>query len=87
MSRLIPLIKDIPFFKERSLTGPLLLDIVSCMEFKQVPKDNYVFEYGDGGDLFYLILSGSVEVQIPAAQKRSDFEQLKLLIKVKEDRL
>jgi hypothetical protein len=74
LKKLIPLIKDIPFFKDRNLNGAMLLDIVSIMEYKSVQQENYVFEYGDLGDNFYLLLNGSVEVQIPDIQKRFEFE-------------
>jgi len=36
LKKLIPLIKDIPFFKDRNLNGAMLLDIVSIMEYKSV---------------------------------------------------
>jgi len=39
LKKLIPLIKDIPFFKERRIEGPMLLDVVGCMELKSVKKD------------------------------------------------
>jgi CRP-like cAMP-binding protein len=58
LKKLSPLIKDIPFFKDRRIEGPMLLDVVGCMELKTVAKDEFVFEYGDLGDNFYLILSG-----------------------------
>lgn len=37
------------------------------MKYKYFQRDNYVFKYGDVGDLFYIIFSGSVEVLIPLA--------------------
>ncbi|MFO0117041.1 MAG: hypothetical protein ACK521_05305 [bacterium] len=36
LKKLSPLIKDIPFFKERRIEGPMLLDVVGCMELKSV---------------------------------------------------
>jgi len=73
LKRLVPLIKDIPFFKERQIEGPILLDLVGCMEYMNCEKDQYVFEYGDLGEYFYLILSGSVEIQIPDFRKKEIF--------------
>ena len=35
------------------------------MEYWTVKKDHFVFEFGDEGDMFYLLLDGKVEVQIP----------------------
>lgn len=61
----MPFISQIEFFKERGIEGAALFDVVSCMEFMTINKDNFVFEFGDQGDLFYLLLEGKVEVQIP----------------------
>ena len=43
----------------------MLNDIVGLMSYKKMLKGEYVFEFGDVGDKFYLILDGSVEIQIP----------------------
>ena len=74
LATLAPLIKDIPFFKERGLDGNLLHDVVSCMEYCEVPKDEYVFEFGDQGQNYFLIIDGTVEVQIPDKQSRNEFD-------------
>ena len=58
----MPFISLIDFFKERGLEGTTLFDVISCMEFMTIKKDNFVFEFGDQGDLFYLLLEGKVEV-------------------------
>ena len=58
----MPFILLIDFFKERGLEGATLFDVISCMEFMTIKKDNFVFEFGDQGDLFYLLLEGKVEV-------------------------
>lgn len=58
LKKLVPLIKDIPFFRDRHIEGPMMLDVVGCMGYKRVRKDEYLFEYGDVGDNFYLILDG-----------------------------
>lgn len=61
----MPLIWEIHFFKDRGITGTMLNDIVGLMSYKKMLKGEYVFEFGDVGDKFYLILDGSVEIQIP----------------------
>ena len=58
----MPFISLIDFFKERGLEGTTLFDVISCMEFMTIKKDNLLFEFGDQGDLFYLLLEGKVEV-------------------------
>ena len=58
----MPFISLIDFFKERGLEGATLFDVISCMEFMTIKKDNLLFEFGDQGDLFYLLLEGKVEV-------------------------
>ena len=47
------------------------------MSYKSLQKGEYVFMHGDIGDKFYLILDGSVEVQIPDKMRLNDFEQCK----------
>ena len=56
------------------MDGPLLLDVVSCMEYCEVPKNEYVFEFGDKGQNYFLIIDGTVEVQIPDKQNRAEFD-------------
>ena len=74
LHQLVPLISELPFFKERGLDGNLMLDVVSCMEYCEVAENEFVFEYGHVGTNFFLILDGSVEVQIPDKAMRAEFE-------------
>lgn len=76
VSGLVPLIQEVPFFKERGLKGSNLVDVVSCMNYKSVEKDNFVFEIGEKGDLFYFILRGEVEVMIPNKEQIQDFKKV-----------
>jgi hypothetical protein len=87
LQQLVPLISELPFFKERGLDKNLMLDIVSCMEYCEVPENDFVFEYGHVGSNFFLILDGSVEVQIPDKANRAEFEQVEFDIKLKRERL
>jgi CRP-like cAMP-binding protein len=57
--------------------------LAKSFRFRQVEQYDDVFEYGDVGDLFYLIIKGSVSVQIPNPEikkwdiLRKEFLQLK----------
>lgn len=42
-----------------------MIEIVSCMEYLEVKQDHFLFEYGDVGVHFYVLLEGKVEIQIP----------------------
>lgn len=39
--------------------------MLSLMTLKEVPKDEFVIQYGDDGEEFYVILSGECEILIP----------------------
>lgn len=65
LALLVPLIAEIACFKELrefGMEGNTLLELASCMEFAEVQKDHFTFEYGDVGVHFYVVLSGKVEV-------------------------
>ena len=60
------LIKDNKFFKDRGeLTYQDIKDLAANFEFLEVEQYDDVVKYGDVGDLFYMIIKGSVSVQIP----------------------
>jgi len=40
------------------------------MTLKEVPKDEFIIQYGEIGDEFYVILEGECEILIP--DKNSD---------------
>ena len=78
------LIKENKFFKERGeLTYQDIKDLAASFEFLEVEQYEDVVKYGDIGDLFYMIIKGSVSVQIPnpAIKKwdmlRKEFTRLK----------
>lgn len=77
----MPLIAEIQLFKELKdfgLKNETLTELASCMEYTTVPKDHFVFEYGDVGEHFFVILDGRVEVQIPLAEKRREHDMVRL---------
>ena len=65
---IVPMIKNLPFFKDRGLKNTAIAETLSHMTYKHVKKDQFVIEYGDTGDEFYLILDGECEVLVPPKQ-------------------
>ena len=57
------------------------------MGYRAVKKDDYVFEYGEPGDYLYVILEGSVEIQIPDAKKRVKYEEIESEIRLKQSQI
>ena len=62
------------YFKENSIFEKLRLDpddkilkeqLFLSMRYEKLSKDEYVFKYGDLGDIFYIIMTGKVSVAIP----------------------
>ena len=41
------------------------MEIIKALRIERFKKDDLVFEYGDLGDKFYIILEGSVSVLVP----------------------
>ena len=50
--------RKIPFFKERDMNDAAMLEVVNCMSLRSIPAEHFVFEYGELGDEFFLILEG-----------------------------
>ena len=58
--------KQIKFFRERDINkDSQLMEIIKALRIERFKKDDLVFEYGDLGDKFYIILEGSVSVLVP----------------------
>lgn len=52
-----------------------IVDILYRLEIMKEFDKTEVFRYGSEGDLFYLILDGVVEIQIPDPKRQQDFLQ------------
>lgn len=61
------------FFKERKLQGAVLEDILLQMQFAEAEVNETMFHHGQDGDLFYLIIEGSVEIRVPDFKNMQDF--------------
>lgn len=73
----VPHLKKIKFFQEREIPDKNYLDIAQCLTYIKLPQGAIVFEYGTFGDLFYIILKGSVSVLIPNKEKMEKIEKEK----------
>jgi CRP-like cAMP-binding protein len=59
------ILKSIKFIKEQNLPEKNLQDLAQCLQLLEMDKGEIVFDYDSLGDLFYIILTGSVSVLIP----------------------
>lgn len=62
-------LKQIKFFQERQIPDKSYIDIAQSLTYLKLPKGAIVFEYGTLGDLFYIILNGTVSVHVPNKKK------------------
>lgn len=66
--KLMDLTSNIEFFKkvsEEEKTKEVHMSCCQVMGLEEFPAETAIFNYGDIGDSFYVILKGSVAVQIP----------------------
>jgi hypothetical protein len=74
LEHLAEMVKDMPFFKDRGLTGPSLIEVVNCFTIENVEPNKTIMEYGDIGEHFYFILKGRVQMKIPDPSRLKLFE-------------
>ena len=79
--------RKIPFFKEREMNDAAMLEVVNCMSLRSIPAEHFVFEYGQLGDEFFLILEGEVEIQIPDKENLGRYEQVKFDLSTKMEQV
>ena len=80
------LVNKLPFFKERNMNNNAIADMMSLMTLRQVPKDEFVIQYGDDGEEFYVILSGDCEILIPD-KKNLDLKDVEKQLGIMNDNL
>ena len=61
-SLLVPLLSNIKTIKEKKLSHEEILLICKKLKYEFFEKDDYVFEFDDVGEKFYIILDGSVSI-------------------------
>ena len=84
---IVPMINNLPFFKDRGLKDAAIADTLSLMTYKEVKKDEFAIEYGSAGDEFYLILEGECEVLVPNQHAIDEFKQINFEIRIKREQL
>jgi hypothetical protein len=50
------------------------------MQFAEAEANETMFHHGQDGDLFYLILDGTVEIRVPDFKNMQDFNAVQLQI-------
>lgn len=68
-------LKQIKFFKEREIPDKSYLEIAQSLTYLELPQGAIVFEYGTLGDIFYIILKGTVSFHTPNKDKIQNFEK------------
>eukprot|EP00347_Sterkiella_histriomuscorum_P018268 403346159 len=63
--QITPFFKEIDFFREKDIKDNYFVDIVQALQYEHFDSGEYVFQDGDLGDKFYIILKGRVSVQLP----------------------
>jgi CRP-like cAMP-binding protein len=57
-----------------------LQDLFQALKYEDCPKGETVFKYGEAGVLFYVILSGEVEIKVPQPYDITEKTPAELLI-------
>lgn len=66
MKQLANLLKGIKFFSDRNIKNPAdLLEVAKTLLLENFDAEEMVFDHGEPGSKFYIILKGAVGVDIP----------------------
>ena len=86
MQQLAQLLKAVRFFRDRDITNDCdLVEIAKSLLLETFQHDEMIFDYGDEGDKFYIVVEGSVSIRIPIlvpvsaeeqASRRKEHQQL-----------
>lgn len=74
---LVVLIKNLEFFKTREIKEKHYPEIVPCLKLQKFKTGDFVFHKGDEGQHFYIIISGTISVQMPNKTKIEKVKKLK----------
>ncbi|CDW74956.1 UNKNOWN [Stylonychia lemnae] len=69
---MVPLIREIAFFKRMNIQGPDLSQICHELKYEFYREGESVFRQGEYGDKFYIILKGEVSVKIPDPKRKNE---------------
>lgn len=79
---MLPILREIPFFLERSLPDSDLIEILHGIRLRVDPEKTITVRYGDPGDTFFIIIVGQVDVWEPVP-----FEKIKKLVNIYIEKL
>lgn len=66
MQQLAQLLKAVRFFRDRDITNDCdLVEIAKSLLLETFERDEMIFDYGDEGDKFYIVVQGSVSIRVP----------------------
>ena len=82
----MPLVRNLPFFKDRGLKDAAICDTLRLMKYKAVKAGEMIIEWGSFGDDFFLILEGECEVLVPDT-KNTIFNDLDYEMNLMRNRL
>ena len=83
---MVPIVRNLPFFRDRGLQDNAIADCLSLMTFKEVKQDNFVIEYGTVGDEFYVVLDGECEILVPD-KATDEFNQINFELRCLREQL
>ena len=71
---------------EESDKNERISKIIQILNYEKFKKDEYIINYGEIGDKFYIILSGSVNVYKPSPQNVSMtlYDYVKYLVNIRD---
>ena len=72
IDNLLSLTKDVQFFKRITMeqdSNSIHRECCKVMNLEEYKSEDIIFNFGDKGDKFYIILSGSVSLRIPSKKK------------------
>jgi len=81
---LVELVKDIKVFKEFQSNRAQLEELCKNLYLKSLPEGKTLFEQGDRGDSFYVILEGSVDILIRMQDEKGGGDTLKKVAALKK---
>jgi signal-transduction protein with cAMP-binding, CBS, and nucleotidyltransferase domain len=72
--------QKVKFFQERDIKANDFPDIVQSLTLEHFHHGEVVFNWGDYGDKFYIILRGQVNVLIPSPNIKNSRDEMQYLI-------
>ena len=68
--------QKIKFFQERDIKAQDFPDIIQSLTWEHFHTGDEVFQFGDFGDKFYIILQGRVNVLIPSPNVKNSRDEM-----------